>query len=91
MAFLVVLRARRPAEDSATVTAARTLVQHLSLLFVPAGVGVITLLGALDGQWGAVAGGLVLGWLAAFLASALTAAALMRFTRPLPGAAEDGS
>lgn len=81
--FLVVLRVRKPAEDSATVTAAEALIRHLSLLFVPAGVGVITLLGVLASQWGAVAGGLLLGWLAAFLAAAFTAAALMRFSRPL--------
>lgn len=79
--FLVLLRVRRPAAGSPTVEAAHALIRHLSLLFVPAGVGVVTLLATLSGQWPAVAGGLVLGWLAAFLAAALTATALLRFSR----------
>lgn len=79
--FLVLLRVRRPVAGSPTVEAAQALLRHLSLLFVPAGVGIITLLAMLSGQWVAVVGGLVLGWLAAFLAAALTATALLRLSR----------
>lgn len=79
--FFVLLRLRRPGPDDPSVTVARALLRHLSLLFVPAGVGVITMLALLAAQWPAAVGGLLLGWLAAFVAAALTAVALMRFSR----------
>lgn len=79
--FLLVLALRRPAPDAPESRAAEALLTHLSMLYVPAGVGVITLLALLRAEWLATVGGLVLGWLAALLAAAFTAAVLLRWTR----------
>lgn len=89
--FLLVLKLRRPAADAPEVRAAEALLGQLSMLFVPPGVGVITLLALLRAEWAATLGGLVLGWLAALLAAALTAAVLLRWGRPtaVPGTTPD--
>lgn len=74
--FLVVLRWRRPAEDSPLVRAPNLLLQHLQLLFVPAGVGIVVHLALVrsealpiaTGLWGSwLIGLLVTGWLTALL------------------------
>ena len=43
--LLGLLAWRRPAEDAPVMTASHHLLQHLPLLFVPAGVGVVAVLG----------------------------------------------
>ena len=74
--LFVVLQLRRPPAGANLFRAADGLLKHLQLLFIPAGVGVITLLGtvgehpiplvgALLLSW--VAGLLVVGWLTALL------------------------
>jgi holin-like protein len=59
-------------------TAADGLARHLSLLFVPAGVGVMMHFGRLAGEWLPIAFALVVSTVAAIAASALTFAALAR-------------
>ena len=67
LALLLVFVARRgPSIDVAA--ASRTLTQHLSLLFVPAGVGTMRFLDLLQHEWAPIAasivGSVVLGMLA---------------------------
>ncbi|MCW2752937.1 MAG: LrgA family protein [Marmoricola sp.] len=82
--FLVVLRVCKPAETSGLVTAPSLLLRHLHLLFIPAGVGIVVYLGTIrDNAW-PLAAGLWISWLAGFVATALTASALMRFLRDHP-------
>lgn len=76
--FLVVLRWRKPAEESGLVRAPDLLLRHLQLLFVPAGVGIVVHLGVLRAEALPIAGGLWLSWLAGFLATAWTATLLVR-------------
>lgn len=64
MALLfVVLTVRRPAADAGVFTAADALLRHLQLLFVPAGVGVVTYLSLLRSEALPVVGALVVSWL----------------------------
>jgi holin-like protein len=53
---------------------------HLSLLFVPAGVGVLVHWERMRGQWTAIAAALVLGTLITLAVTALTMTAVMRLT-----------
>jgi len=59
-------------------TAADALARHLSLLFVPAGVGVMMYFSRLAGEWLAIALALLVSTVAAIAASALTFAVLAR-------------
>ena len=60
---------------------ADTLLAHLSLLFVPAGVGVLVHWERMRGQWAAIAAALVLGTLITLAVTALTMTAVTRLTR----------
>ncbi|WP_109510182.1 CidA/LrgA family protein [Nocardioides speluncae] len=65
MALLfVLLRWRRPSDESPTIRAADALLRHLQLLFVPAGVGVVTYLTLLREDALPIAAGLLVSWLA---------------------------
>jgi holin-like protein len=57
---------------------ANGLLRHLSLLFVPAGVGVMVHAGRLAGEWPAVVVALVGSTAAAIVVTALTLRALTR-------------
>jgi putative effector of murein hydrolase LrgA (UPF0299 family) len=59
---------------------ADTLLSHLSLLFVPAGVGVLVHWERVRGQWAAIAAALVLGTLITLAVTALTMMAVSRLT-----------
>lgn len=61
---------------------ADTLLKHLSLLFVPAGVGVMLHAGLIGEQWLAISVALVVSTL---LTIAVTAAAMVAFSRLRPG------
>lgn len=78
--MLVVLQLRRPRPDSGIVRAPQTLLRHLPLLYVPAGVGVVAHLGRLGGEALPVAGGLVLSWFGGLLVTASVAALALRVT-----------
>jgi len=71
------LRIRDRVPDSVG-TAADALARHLSLLFVPAGVGVMTYFSRLAGEWLAIAVALVVSTVAAIAVSALTFSTLAR-------------
>lgn len=65
MALLfVLLQWRKPPEDAPTIRAADALLRHLQLLFVPAGVGVVTYLTLLRDDALPIAAGLLVSWLA---------------------------
>ena len=57
---------------------ADTLLSHLSLLFIPAGVGVLVHWERVKDQWAAIAAALVLGTLITLAVTALTMAGMQR-------------
>jgi putative effector of murein hydrolase LrgA (UPF0299 family) len=59
MVMLFVSLVRWPALQTRIETAANALLGHLSLLFVPAGVGIVAAAGSVDGHWLALAASLV--------------------------------
>jgi len=61
--FVIVLAVVRPAPEAAITRAPSALLRHLQLLFVPAGVGIITSLDELDRMLLPIASGLWLSWL----------------------------
>ena len=61
--------------------AADALAKHLSLLFVPAGVGVMMYFGRLAGEWLPIATALLVSTVLAIAAAALTFTALTRRIR----------
>jgi holin-like protein len=68
---------------------ADTLLGHLSLLFVPAGVGVLVHWERLRDQWPAIAAALILGTLITLAVTALTMAGVRRLLARLQGTAHD--
>ncbi|MFO1360374.1 CidA/LrgA family protein [Plasticicumulans sp.] len=80
----LVARGRIPAALGQT---ADVLLAHLSLLFVPAGVGVMLHLQRIAAEWLAIVAALVLSTL---LAIAATAIAMRAVLRRLPPPADDG-
>ena len=87
MALLIVALALRPAWLTALKTTANGLLQHLSLLFVPAGVGVMLHLQRLGEEAWAIGVALVLSTWIGMAVSALTMVWLMRGDPP-PSAPE---
>ena len=75
--LFVALRIRDRIPDSIGV-AADALARHLSLLFVPAGVGVMMYFGRLTGEWLPIVVALVVSTVIALAVAALTFAALAR-------------
>ena len=71
--------------------AARDLLQHLSLLFVPAGVGVITYGALLAREWRAIVIALVASTVLSIAATALCMTWLVRRRERARGGAADGS
>ncbi len=59
---------------------ADTLLSHLSLLFVPAGVGVLVHWERIRSEWAAIAAALVLSTLVTLAVTAMTMAAVARLT-----------
>jgi holin-like protein len=76
--FLVVLRVRRPRPSSGLVRGPAMLLDHLQLLFVPAGAGVVVYLDELRDHALPLAGGLWLSWLLGLAVTGWVVAALMR-------------
>lgn len=75
--LFVALRMRDRIPDPIGV-AADALAKHLSLLFVPAGVGVMMYFGRLAGEWLPIVLALLVSTVVAMAAAALTFAALAR-------------
>ena len=78
MALLLVTLARRPALLARIKGTGTTLLSHLSLLFVPAGVGVMVHFDRLADEGVAIAVAVVGSTLLAIVATAATAAFLMK-------------
>ena len=84
MALLLLALVARPALLTGLKPTAQTLLQHLSLLFVPAGVGVILHLQRLGDEALAIGVALVLSTLVGLASAALTMAWLMKRSAPPP-------
>lgn len=67
-----------PRLNATLEAAAAELLNHLSLLFVPAGVGIVVAAGSFSGQWLAIVAALVASTLLAMAATALVLRALSR-------------
>jgi len=78
MLLLFVALRTREKVPAAIDGAATGLLQHLSLLFVPAGVGVMLHFGRLADEWPAIVAALVLSTVLAIGVTALTMRALIR-------------
>jgi len=89
MALLLLALVLRPAWTHAIKPTAQTLLQHLSLLFVPAGVGVMLHLQRLGDEAFAIGVALVISTWVGLASAALTMAWLMK--RVAPPDDEDGS
>ena len=84
LALLLPLLAWRPAVLAMVRPTAQTLLQHLSLLFVPAGVGVMLHLSRIGEEALAIGVALVLSTWIGLVVTALTLQWLMRLTRAAP-------
>jgi holin-like protein len=91
MAVLLLLLAFRPPWLSALKPVSHHLLQHLSLLFVPAGVGVMLHLQRLGEEAWAIGVALVLSTWIGMATAALTMVWLMRRRGPEPTAPEDAA
>ena len=80
MALLLVTLALRPALLARIKATGTTLLSHLSLLFVPAGVGVMVHFARLTEEGGAIVAAVVGSTLLAIVATAATAAFLIQRT-----------
>lgn len=76
--LLGLLAWRRQAEDAPVMTASHHLLQHLPLLFVPAGVGVVAVLGLIGEHRALMLVGFVVPWLLGLVVTAGVAAPLAR-------------
>ena len=81
LVFFAVLQVRRPARRSTMVRAPESLLLHLQLLFVPAGVGIVVYLATLRNHALPIAGGVALSWLAGLVVTALVVAGLLKVAR----------
>jgi holin-like protein len=82
LALLLPLLAWRPAVLTMVRPTAQTLLQHLSLLFVPAGVGVMLHLNRIGQEALAIGVALVVSTWVGLVVAALTLQWLMRLTQP---------
>jgi holin-like protein len=81
LAVLFAVLLALPRMPDALATAAEGLARHLSLLFVPAGVGVMAYFGRIADEWLPIAVALFASTLLAIAATALTFAWLVRRAR----------
>ena len=71
------LTVRRPAANTGLIRASDGLLRHLQLLFIPAGVGVITMFGEIGHSPIPLIAGLVVSWLAGLVVVGWIATALI--------------
>lgn len=90
MALLLLALVLRPATLQAIKPTTQTLLQHLSLLFVPAGVGVMLHLQRLGNEALAIGVALVVSTLVGLASAALTMAWLMKRVAPPDSSPVDG-
>ena len=87
MALLFAVLSLRNGPSETLQTTSQTLLSHLSLLFVPAGVGIIVHLSRVADEWPALLAALVVS---TFVSMAVTALVMKALARK-PAAAGDGS
>jgi holin-like protein len=90
MILLVLALALSPRLTATLRPTAQAILSHMSLLFVPAGVGVVGHFGAFGGQGGAILLAIVGSTIAAIAVGALTFAAVARLTGNSDGGTSDG-
>ena len=78
MGFLLLFLILRKRDDQGLMDASNTLLKHLSLLFVPAGVGVVVHLARIEHEWFAIGVALVVSTLLTLVATAGVMALFMR-------------
>ena len=78
MGCLLLYLVLRKRDDEGLLNASSVLLKHLSLLFVPAGVGVVVHLARIEHEWLAIGVALVASTLVTLVATAGTMALLMR-------------
>jgi holin-like protein len=83
MALLLVALVWRGQSLGVATVAAEGLARHLSLLFVPAGVGVMMYVGQVAAEWMPIAFALLVSTVLAIAATALTFARLLRWQERL--------
>jgi holin-like protein len=76
--LFVLLQLRRSGDDATVVRAADGLLDHLQLLFIPAGVGVIVLLDAIRDNAVPIVGAMLVSWFLGLALVAWTVVALER-------------
>ncbi len=79
--LLGLLQLHEPARDSGLVRVAEGLLQHLQLLFVPAGVGVVQYLSVIGASAVPLLVGLLVSWFAALATTAGVALLVLRLGR----------
>ena len=79
--LLVVLQVREPSPSSGLARVCEGLLDHLQLLFVPAGVGVVQYLSLLAASAVPLVLGLAVSWAAGLLATAAVCAGVLALTR----------
>lgn len=75
------LQLRRSGDEATVVRAADGLLQHLQLLFIPAGVGVIVYLEAIRDNAAPIVGAMLISWFAGLALVAWTVVALERLLK----------
>jgi len=86
--MLVLLALRRGVPDNIQTTAGG-LLKHFSLLFVPAGVGVLQHLGRIEAEWLAIAAALLVSSVATIVVTAVVMRAMIRLMKLDDGDAAD--
>jgi holin-like protein len=79
--LLALLQLWEPSKDSGVVKVAEGLLNHLQLLFVPAGVGVVQYLSVIGASAVPLVVGLVVSWAAALVTTAGVALLLFKVVR----------
>lgn len=86
MAILAVLLVWRPALNAVAAPVATTLLSNLSLLFIPAAVGVVQVLPLLRTEGVAIAAAVLVSTVASLIVTALTFRAVVRLRSRSPAA-----
>ena len=79
--LFVLLQLRRSGDDATVVRAADGLLEHLQLLFIPAGVGVIVYLDTIRDNAVPILGGMLVSWFVGLALVAWTVVALERLLK----------
>ncbi|MDT9592062.1 CidA/LrgA family protein [Nocardioides zeae] len=90
LGLFVTLQVRRPRPDAHLLRASDGLLAHLQLLFVPAGVGIVSVLGVLRSDALPLVGGLLVSWVVALVVLGWVVALLLPRDRGGPAVPAGG-